>query len=106
MGQLKLIVDHETIEYSGPFSANDLFKMIDSFFFEKGFDKKQDKDFEQNTANGKSIEWQISPWKRITDYIRYIIKIRILGYDIVKTETVIDGKKRKVESELANLNYS
>src|SRR3989344_4548672 len=98
MGHLKIVVDHEKIDYSGPFSGNDLFRMIDNFVFERGFDKKQDKDFEQNTQNGKFIEWQISPWKKITDYVRYIIKIRILGYDIVKAETVVDGKKKKVEN--------
>jgi hypothetical protein len=98
MGHLKIVVDHEKIEYSGPFNGNELFRMIDNFVFERGFDKKHDKDFEQNTANGRFIEWQISPWKKITDYIRYIIKIRILGYDIVKTEAAIEGKKKKVDN--------
>ena len=98
MGHLKIVVDHEKIDYSGPFDASDLFRMIENFVFERGFDKKQDKDFEQNTSNGKFIEWQISPWKKITDYIRYIIKIRMLGYDIVHTNAVVNGKKTKVDS--------
>ena len=98
MGHLKIVVDHEKIDYSGPFNANDLFRMIENFVFERGFDKKQDKDFEQNTEHGKFIEWQISPWKKITDYIRYIIKVRVLGYDIVKIDSVNDGKKTKVDN--------
>ncbi len=98
MGHLKIVVDHEKIEYSGPFDANDLFRMIDNFVFEKGFDKRQDKDFEQNTQNGKFIEWQVSPWKKITDYIQYIIKVRVLGYDIQKINADAGSKKRKIDT--------
>jgi len=98
MGHLKIIVEHDKIDYSGPFDANDLFRMITNFLFERGFDLKQEKDFEQNTERGKFIEWQISPWKRFTDYIRYIIKVRILGYDIVKTNAISHHKKTKIDS--------
>src|SRR3989338_7576627 len=98
MGHVKLIVDHEKIDYSGPFSLNDLFRMIENFIWERGFDKRQDKDFEQNTHNGKFVEWQISSWKIITDYTRYIMKVRVLGYDILKTDAVNHGKKSKVDT--------
>jgi len=98
MGNLKLVVDHEKIDYSGPFNANDLLKMIENFLWERGFDKRQDKDFEQNTSNGKYLEWQISPWKKISDYIRYIVKVRVLGYDILKTDTLVESKKAKVDN--------
>ncbi len=100
MGHLKIILDHEKIDYSGLLQLNDLFKTIENFLFERGFDKKQDKDFEQKTPTGKCLEWQISPWKKISDYVRYIIKIRVLGYDIINTESVTDpksGKKIKID---------
>ena len=98
MGHVKIIVDHDKIDYSGPLDLNNLFKMIDNFIWERGFDKRQDKDFEQNTPQGKFVEWQISPWKWITDYTRYIIKVRVLVYDVVKTDTVHNGKKTKVDA--------
>lgn len=98
MGHLKIVVEHEKIDYSGPFNAGDLFRTIENFVFERGFDKKQDKDFEQNTAHGKFIEWQISPWKKVTDYIRYIIKVRVLGYDISKANASNNGKKIKIDN--------
>lgn len=98
MSHLKIVVDHEKIDYSGPLEVNDLLRMIENFLWEKGFDKRQEKDFEINTHNGKFIEWQYHPWKKITDYIRYMVKVRVLGYDIVKIDTVVDGKKKKVDS--------
>ena len=98
MGNLKIIVDHEKIDYSGPFNLKDLLNDIENFIWEMGFDKRQDKDFEINTANGKSIEWQYSPWKKISDYVRYIIKVRVLGFDIVKTDMRHNGEKNKVDN--------
>ena len=98
MSHLKLVIDHDKLDYSGPFNANNLFRMIANFLFERGFDLRQDKDFEIHTTKGKSLEWQISPWKRITDYIRYIVKVRILVHDLVKTDVMDNGKKIKVDS--------
>ena len=97
MGHMKIVVDHDKIEYNGPFDANGLFRMISQFMFERGFDFRQDKDFEINSSVGKSIEWQVSPWKRITDYIRYFFKIRVLITDMVKIDITVGGKKRKVD---------
>ena len=98
MGHVKIIVDHEKIDYNGPFEVNNLLRMIENFIWERGFDKRQDKDFEQNTERGKFIEWQISPWKTITDYARYIIKVRVLGYDLIKIDTMIHDKKVKIDN--------
>lgn len=98
MGHIKIIVDHDKIDYSGPVDVSNLFKLITNFIWERGFDFRQEKDFEQNTDRGKFIEWQISPWKWITDYTRFIIKVRILGYDLVKTDVVDNGKKIKIDN--------
>ena len=98
MGHVKIIVDHDKIDYSGPLNVNGLLRLIELFIFERGFDKAHEKDFEINTANGKFIEWQISPWKWITDYARYIIKVRVLGYDVLKTDAMVHNKKTKIDN--------
>ena len=53
MGHIKIIVDHDKIDYSGPLNVTELLKLIEGFIWERGFDKRQDKDFEQNTDKGK-----------------------------------------------------
>lgn len=96
MSELRLIVDHLRLNYTGPFNANELYKNITAFLFERGFDTKVDKEFEQNTKTGKQIEWQINNWKRITDNVRYWPKVRILIYDYNKVDAIVDKKKVKV----------
>lgn len=98
MSEIRVVVDHLKLDYKGPFEFNALCRLINAFFFERGFDIKVDKDFEINTKTGKKIEWQISPWKKITDYVRYICKIRILIEDMVKVEAIKDKKKVKVDN--------
>ncbi len=98
MGHLKMVVDHQKIDYSGPVDVHDLLRVIENFLWEKGYDKQINKDFEINTHNGKFIEWQYFPWKKISDYASYHIKIRILGYDIVKTDASDNGKRKKVDT--------
>ena len=96
MSEVTIVVDHLKLDYSGPFDANALFKHINAFLFERGFDLKVEKEFEQNTKTGKQMEWLIMPWKRISDYTRHHIKVRILVSDYNKVDAVIDKKKVKI----------
>jgi len=96
MSELRIIVDHLRLNYNGPFNANELFKHINAFLFERGFDLKVDKEFEQKTKTGTHIEWSIIPWKRISDYTRVHIKVRALVYDYNKVDAVVDKKKVKI----------
>jgi hypothetical protein len=97
MSEMRVVVDHLRFNYIGPFNANDLFKHITAFLKERGFDLQVEKEFEQNTKNGKQIEWQIKPWKKIAmDFVHYWVKVRILVYDYNKVDAIVDKKKVKI----------
>ena len=100
MGNVKIVVDHEKIDYKGPLNCSDLFKHITNFVMERGFDIRTDKDFEHHTESGTQLEWQISPWKIITgsEYARHMIKVRVLGQDLTKIDIMKDNKKTKVDN--------
>ena len=97
MSDVRIIVDHMKLDYKGLFKANDFFRTIDVWLFERGIEKKTNKNFEQVTPKGKFLEWEISSWKKITEYIRYIYKIRVLVYELKKVETIIDKKKQTID---------
>lgn len=96
MSELRVVIDHLRLNYTGPFDTTDLFRHITAFLNERGFDIKVDKEFQHTTQSGKQIEWQINPWKRITDNIRYWPKIRILITDYKKIDAIANNKKVKV----------
>ena len=96
MSAIRTVVDHLRLNYTGPFDANDLFRHITAFLNERGLDLKIDKEFDHITRSGKQIEWQINPSNRLTDYIRFLPKIRVLVNDYSKVDAIVDNKKVKV----------
>lgn len=96
MSDTRIVVDHQKMEYEGPFDFNDLVTMIQRWTFERGFDRKLEKNFEQTTQAGKHIEWQFTHWKKITDYMRYHLRVRMLVSNYVKVDAVKENKKVKV----------
>lgn len=93
MGENKIIVDHEKLEYTGLLDVGGLMNCIDNWMIEHTMEKKTDKLVEQDTPQGKFIEWQISPWTKMSDYIRFWMKIRTLMYNVKKVD-VMKGKKK------------
>ncbi len=97
MSELRIIVDHLKLDYSGVMDLKEFFKLLSNWFNERGFHKKEDKNEEQNLPGGKFIEYEISPWKKITNYNKYIFKIRALFENLKKVEVMKDNKKVKVD---------
>ena len=96
MSELRLVVDHLRFKYSGPFDAKALYSHITAFLKERGFDFETMKEFELDTKKGKQIEWHLRPWKQISDYTRYLVRIRVLIHDYTKIEAIVDKKKVKI----------
>ncbi|MBW2974458.1 hypothetical protein KY366_01955 [Candidatus Woesearchaeota archaeon] len=97
MSDMRIIVDHMKLDYSGLFNAKELFKIINKWCQDRNIHKKEDKCFEQSLPEGKDMEYEISPWKKISDYIRYIYRIRILFKEVKKTEVIKEKKKVKAD---------
>ncbi len=91
MVERKIIVDHLTIAYKGLFDLTELYKLIDFYFMEKGYTKHELKNYETVMPSGKTLHIEKEPYKKITDYAKYIIKTYIDGQDIQDVEVEKDG---------------
>ncbi len=92
-----LIVDQLKFNYSGLFSMPDLYRLIDSWFYEKGWDKWELRNYEIHTPTGKQIELELKPWIRYKHYYRHIIHIKFLAKNVKDVEIEKDGKKTKIQ---------
>jgi hypothetical protein len=97
MGDYRIFVDNLRLSYEGAFEASHLFRTIFTYLFDKGYDSKPLKEFQYDTPTGKAMEWQASPWKKITDYMRLEGGIRVIITDMVKKEMVLNGRKMLVD---------
>jgi len=97
MSDLRIIIDHLKLDYKGILDIKGLITLITKWSQERHYNKKEDKNEEQNLPEGKFIEYESSDWKKITDYTRYIYKIRILAQELKKVEVTKDKKKTKMD---------
>jgi hypothetical protein len=95
MSELVFPVNDERLEYTGLFSMKEVFRLLDKYFRQKGYDKKIIFDEEYNTPTGKYVHVKFTPYKKVDDYIRVQLRIWIYAHDLVEVEKEVDGKKVK-----------
>ena len=96
MSEKKLVIDQLKLTYDGLFDLNGLWRLIDSWFYEKGYDRWEHKNFEQIMPTGKDIEIELLPWKKTTEYFKNTIRIRIKMVDVKDVEIEKKGVKLKI----------
>jgi hypothetical protein len=96
MVERETIIDKMRLDYEGIFSVAELYKMIDEWFEEKNYDKREIKNVERVSHDSKYIEIEIMPWKKISDYAKYELRLRFFMTDIKDVEVDKDGVKVKL----------
>ena len=96
MAERTVVIFDQRLTYTGLFSVAELYKIIDEFLWTKKWDKRENKNVETVTPEGKYIELDLEPWIKITDYVRLILKIRLYMSDIKEVEVTKDGRKMKL----------
>jgi len=83
MVDVRIVVDQLKLEYKGIFDPPNFFRLVDSFYFERGMEKRDNKTYEYKTPKGKFIEWENYTWKKVTsEYHRAMIKMRVLMFEL------------------------
>ena len=92
--QRTYLVDKHRFKFEGLFIIQDLYKLIDEYVEEKGYDKCELKNAEVVRNDGvRFIELLIEPWKKITDYARSRFKMRMIIEDAREVEIKKNGLK-------------
>ncbi len=97
MAERTLVIDHLKFSYEGFFNADELYAVISTFFFEKGWDWYEKINQEQVTSNGKQIRLVFLPWKSSTDYYKLKVEINLQMLDVRDVEVEKNGKKLMVQ---------
>ncbi len=105
MAERHLIIDHLKFSYEGLFSVSELYSLIVSFFFEKGWDWVEKMNEEQITPQGKQIRLVLEPYKGVTDYHKLIIKMKVNMIDVKEVEVEKKGKKLKLDHGVVRITF-
>jgi hypothetical protein len=87
----KLLIRDLPIMYEGLFDASELFKLIDDWFSDHGYAKFELKHVERVSEKGRFVNYEIRPFKKISDYVQYEIYVRLTIRNLTET-TVKKGK--------------
>ncbi|RLE47089.1 hypothetical protein DRJ25_03250 [Candidatus Woesearchaeota archaeon] len=96
MVERQIIVDGARISYKGVFDPKGVMKVINDWASDKGYFMVEESHIESLTDEGKFAEIKMEPFKKLTDYAKSVIRIRIT---IDKAKDVViekDGKKVKL----------
>jgi len=96
MSEKKLVIDQMKLTFEGIFDLNGLYRTIDSWFYEKNYDKWEKRNYEQVMPTGKDIEIELLPWKKTTDYFKNTIRIRMRFTNIKDVEIEKEGVKLRL----------
>ncbi len=92
MAERNLIIDHLKLSYDGLFNAAELYKVISSFFFEKGWDWYEKFNQEIVTSTGKQVKLLLEPWKSVTDFYKIAAAIKVHLTDLKDVEVEHQGQ--------------
>jgi len=105
MAERTLVVDHLKFSYEGLFNAAEVYNLISSFFFEKGWDWYEKINQEQVTPEGKQIRMVLEPWKSSSDFYKLVISIKLNMADVKDVEVEHENKSLKLNQGKINLTF-
>lgn len=96
MVEIKTISFGEQFAYKGLIDVKNLYKVIEKWFSEAGYDKVELWNYEEVYEDGKQLTWKLEPFKKITDFAK--VEIRIEAWLTKLKEVVVerDGVKVKL----------
>lgn len=103
MGEKRTIIDHATLDYSGLFSVKDLHKEIKDWFGKNSYVWIEVQSSEFVKENGKEIYINLQPWKKISDYAKFQVKVEVFMTEVKDAEVEKDGVKVKLNKGSINI---
>ena len=105
MGERYIVVDQLKFSYEGLFNLTELYTIIPSFFYDKGYDWYEKMNQELVTPKGKQIKLVFEPWKSVSDHNKIFMRIRMNMTDVKDVEVEHDKKTLQLNQGLVRITF-
>jgi hypothetical protein len=105
MAEIKTLIDGKSLSYEGVFSLKELYRIIDKWFKDHGYDKNEIKNWEDVAENEKQIIIEIIPYKKVSDYARIDIRVFMIFSKLSDIEMNKDHLKMKMNKGKAEFYF-
>ncbi|HLD00335.1 MAG TPA: hypothetical protein VJC39_01190 [Candidatus Nanoarchaeia archaeon] len=90
-----LVINGRELSYDGIFILEELLGVINRALEQRGYKKQEKKTEETVTEAGRTIYLELRPFKVKTEYMKYMIKIKLTLSNLTESVQQVDGYKRK-----------
>ncbi len=97
MPEYKLLIDGLTVSYEGLFEIKELYKLLEDWFKENKYEKKETLNQEIVKEDKKQLFLVLEPFKSVSDYHEYRLQVRIAAGDLREVEVEKDGVKMRMQ---------
>ncbi|MCX6709494.1 MAG: hypothetical protein NTV63_00880 [Candidatus Woesearchaeota archaeon] len=104
MSEKAPVVENLSLSYSGLFNAKELYSTINSWFKEKGYDRREIKNEEHVYPQGKFIDIELQPYKKVSDYAKIVIRIQLTMKDVKDVD--IEKEKHKLRLNQGRVDFT
>ena len=105
MAEVKTLIDGRSLSYEGVFDIRELYRTIDVWFKERGYDKQEVKNWEDVSETEKQVVLEIIPYKKVSDYARIDIRIFMIFSKLSEIDIVKDNIKHKMNKGRAEFYF-
>lgn len=105
MSEKRIIVDDMKVQYEGLFDAKDLYRVIENWIKDNGYDKKEQMNTEHVSHSGKFVEIKFAPYKTITDYAKLVVKLKVTMNDVKDVEVKKDSHKMHLQQGKVTFSF-
>ncbi len=105
MVEKRPVIDLEQVTYEGLFRMKDVYKLIQDWMDDKGYNPIEKRAHEMVTKSGKQIEVEFEPYKKYSDYAKGIIRIHITAHDLKEVEVKRDSGSRKMQKGQIRITF-
>ena len=96
MVEIKTLSYGEQFAYKGLIDVPGLYKILEKWLSENGYDKAEIWNFEEVYEDGKQLTWKFEPYKKISDFAKVVIRIEASFKKLKETTIEKDGLKTKL----------
>jgi len=105
MAERLIIVDKERLTYEGLFDAKGLFDVMKDWASDRGYWLIEKRHGEATKPEGKYIDMDFEPFKKLTDYAKSVVKIKAQFQEVKDVVVERDGKKVKLQEGRVLLTF-
>jgi len=105
MTEKQIVVSGLAVSYEGIFSPRELYRIIDDFQKKHNYDKTEKESIEYVRPEGKYIELKMEPYRKETDYVKFIIKMHVIMENLKETVVEVDGQKENMYEGKVTINF-